>query len=117
MPSSQVPAQVVVGRVISGQFAVSTIPVTAPSTVTITAAAYGSSASRTLSVTAGPAPAADTVEITRAEIAAGLLRIGATTSNPNAFLTLHIGGTARVMTSLGGGKLSDQSGWIDARRR
>jgi hypothetical protein len=68
----------------------------------------------TLTVSPGAAPADDTVAITRAEWAAGLLRIEATSTNPNAILSVYSesGSFMFTLTNNGGGRYSDQRGFV-----
>jgi hypothetical protein len=114
---ASVPAETVVNQgQSSGAFPVSTTSVTAVTSVTITATSAGVSRSGTLTVSPGAAPAADTVAITRAEWQAGLLRIEATSTNPNAILSVYSesGSFMFTLTNNGGGRYSDQRGFVFA---
>jgi hypothetical protein len=108
---AQVPAETVVnGGQSSGAFPVTTSSVTVSTVVTITATAFGVSKTGTLTVSPGTPPPADTVAITRAEWQAGLLRIEATSTNPNAILSVFTesGAFMFTLTNNGGGRFSDQ---------
>ena len=67
-----------------------------------------------IAVTPGAPPVADTVRITKATWNKGLLRIEATGSNPNAILSVYsqAGSFLFDLTNNGGGKFSDQRGFI-----
>lgn len=113
---AQVPSETVVsaGRS-SGAFNLSTsASVSVPTTVTITAKWF--SVTRTAVVTVGPGapPPADTVRITKARWKSGLLTIEATSTNSNAILSVHTssGGFMFTLTNNGGGRYSDQRGWV-----
>jgi hypothetical protein len=111
----QVPSEVVVnGGASSGAFAVTTAAVSATTTVTITATWF--SVTRTATVTLSPgAPApADRVAITKARWKAGLLTIEATSTNPNAILSVYSqsGAFMFTLTNQGGGRYFDQRGWV-----
>ena len=73
----------------------------------------------TITVTPGAPPAADVVRITKASWKKGLLTIEATSTNPNAILSVY-GSTGSFMftlTNKGGGKYSDQRGFIFSPER
>jgi hypothetical protein len=112
----QVPDEAVVIRLASsGTFPVSTSPVSATTTVTITGSVFGGATrTATITVTPGQPPAPDTVRVTRATWSKGLLRIEATSTNPNAVLEVHHpdGTFAFTLTNNGGGRYSDQRGWV-----
>jgi hypothetical protein len=111
----QVPATTVVnGRASSGAFAVSTSPVTANTTVTITATWFGVTRTTTVTVIPGAPAAADRVAIKKATWKKGLLTIEATSTNPNAILSVfgRSGNFMFTLTNNGGGKFSDQRGFI-----
>jgi hypothetical protein len=97
---------------------VTTHPVAANTTVTITATVGGVSRSGTVTVTAGQPPATDTVRITRIEFkggSPGTLRLEATSNNPNAILVAHLPDDPEDpfrMTSEGNGRWSLQKGFI-----
>ncbi|WP_157546630.1 hypothetical protein [Hamadaea tsunoensis] len=109
---AQVPSETVVsaGRS-SGTFNLST---TAAGTVTITARWFGVTRTTTVTVTPGTPPAADVVRITKARWKSGLLTIEATSTNPNAILGVYTtsGGFMFNLTNNGGGRYSDQRGWV-----
>jgi hypothetical protein len=97
----------------SGTFNVATRPVTTQTSVTITATWIGITKSTTLTVKPGAAPAADKVAIKTARCQAKtngcLLQIEATSTNPNAILSVYNGdggGFLFTMTNNGGGKYS-----------
>jgi hypothetical protein len=97
----------------SGTFNVSTSAVTTQTTVTITATWFGMTKSTTLTVKPGAPPAADKVAIKsarcQAKVNGCLLQIEATSSNPNAILSVYNGdggGFLFTMTNNGGGKYS-----------
>jgi hypothetical protein len=72
-----------------------------------------------LTVTPGAPAPADTVQITKAEWKVGLLRVEATSSNPNAILSVYVTGTnilLGTMTNNGGGKYSFQHAMTDNPR-
>jgi hypothetical protein len=101
----------------STAFAVTTSPVSVATTVTITATAFVglTSLSVTLTVTPGTPPPADTVRVTSASWNAGHLKIQATSTNPNAILSVFSGdGTSFMfeLTNNGGGRYSDERGWV-----
>src|SRR5829696_2586063 len=85
-----------------------TSSVTATTTVMVTATAFG--VSRTGILTVIPAtepPVADTVEITHATWKRGILRITATSTNPDAILSVYLTASDSFMftlTNLGGGR-------------
>jgi hypothetical protein len=111
----QVPASTVVnGRASSGAFAVSTSAVTANTTVTITATWFGVTRTTTVTVIPGAPAAADRVAIKKATWKKGLLTIEATSTNPNAILSVfgRSGNFMFTLTNNGGGKFSDQRGFI-----
>jgi hypothetical protein len=111
----QVPASTVVNsRASSGAFAVSTSPVTANTTVTITATWFGVTRTTTVTVIPGAPAAADRVAIKKATWKKGLLTIEATSTNPNAILSVfgRSGNFMFTLTNNGGGKFSDQRGFI-----
>jgi hypothetical protein len=111
-----VPSEMVVsaGKA-SGTFNVATKAVTAQTTATITATWIGKTASAVITVKPGAAPAADVVRVQKATWKSGLLRIEATSTNPNAILSVYsrAGNFMFNLTNNGGGKYSDQRGFID----
>jgi hypothetical protein len=110
----QVPSDTVVnGGAASAAFPVSTKPVTSSTTVTIKAAWVGVTRTTTITVTPGTPPAADRVTITKARWKSGLLIIEATSTNFTAILSTYIGGAfAYELTNRGGGRYTDQRGFI-----
>jgi hypothetical protein len=112
---AQVPQETVVNaNSSSGTFNLSTSPVGASTSVTITARWFDVTRTATITVTPGTPPAADVVRITRATWKSGLLRIEATSTNPNAILSVfsRSGNFMFTLTNNGGGKFSDQRGFI-----
>ena len=111
-----VPAETVVsGGQASGAFPVTTSAVTAVTTVTVTASAFGNTVSGTLTVTPGTPPAADVVRIRKATWKAGLLRIEATSTNPNAILGVYLTASNSFMFNLdndGNGRYSARRPWV-----
>jgi hypothetical protein len=111
----QVPAQMVVNQFTSsGTFQVTTSRVTAATTVTLTATWFGKTATTTVKVAPGTPPAADKVTIKKAEWRPGpgpngTLKIEATSTNPNAILSVYTatGSFMFDLTNNGGGKFSD----------
>ncbi|GAA5187131.1 hypothetical protein GCM10023322_34750 [Rugosimonospora acidiphila] len=99
----------------STAFPVATQAVTAATTVTVTASAFGTTTvTATITVTPGTPPAKDTVRITLAQWKTGHLKIQATSSNPNAVLTVSLG---FALTNNGGGSYSDERNWLDNPRQ
>jgi hypothetical protein len=113
---AQVPQETVVSaNQATGTFNLSTSStVTSSTTVTVTANWLGIKKTTTITVSPGQAPAADVVRITRAEWKKGLLRIEATSTNPNAILGVYssAGNFMFNLTNLGGGRYADQRGFI-----
>jgi hypothetical protein len=112
---AQVPAETVVSAgTATATFNVSTATVAVTTTVTVTAKWFGITRTATVTVAPGAPPAADTVRITKAEWKAGRLRIEATGSNPTAILSVYsqAGNFMFTLTNNGGGKFSDQRGFI-----
>jgi hypothetical protein len=111
----QVPPEALVnGGAASGAFAVTTSPVLATTTATITAKWFDVTRSTTITVTPGAAAPADRVTITKARWKARLLTIQATSTNPKAILSVfsQSGGFMFELTNNGGGRYSDQRGFI-----
>ena len=114
---ASVPSEmVIVQNRSSGTFNIATARVTAATPVTITATWFGKTASVTVTVTPGTPPPPDVVRITKAQWKpvgiSGQLTIQATSTNPNAILTVWIGGApAFDLTNNGGGRYSDQRVW------
>ena len=99
----------------SGTFNVATKSVTTQQTATITATWIGITKSAVITVKPGAAPTADVVRVQKAEWKSGLLRIEATSTNPNAILGVYsqAGNFMFNLTNNGGGRYSDQRGFID----
>jgi hypothetical protein len=114
---ASVPSEMVVnGGQSSGVFPVTTSSVPATTPVTITATAFGVSRTGTITVTPGAAPAADTVKITLAQWQAGTLRIQATTTNPNAILSVYSVSDSFMfdLDNNGGGRYSASQPFVSA---
>lgn len=114
---AQVPLETVVSaNQSSGAFNLSTSStVTVPTTVTITAKWINVIKTTTITVSPGTAPANDVVKITKATWRRGLLTIEATSTNPNAILTVYSrsGSFMFDLKNKGGGRYADQRGWVD----
>jgi len=107
------PERVVNGGASSAAFPVSTSAVTSTRTVTITASWFALTRTTSITVTPGTPPATDRVAITKARWKSGLLIVEATSTNFNAILSVYIGGGfAYELTNRGGGRYSDQRGFI-----
>ena len=112
----EVPAEASVdGRKASGAFPVTTSPVGARTTVTITATWFDVTRTTTMTVSPGAPAPPDKVAITKATWKAGLLTIQATSTKSNAILSVHSRSGAFMfrLTNNGGGRYSDQRGWVD----
>jgi hypothetical protein len=112
----QVPAEEVVnGGQSRGFFPVTTSAVGASTTVTITARWFGVTRTTTMTVTPGAPAPPDRVAITKATWRKGLLTIEATSTNPNAILSVHSRSGAFMfrLTNKGGGRYADQRGFVD----
>lgn len=112
----QVPAEVVVnGGQASGAFPLTTTAVSVATAVVVTARWFGVTRTATMTVNPGAPAPADTVKITKASWKKGLLKIEATSTNPNAILSVYgrSGGFMFTLTNNGGGRYSDQRGWVD----
>ena len=99
----------------SGTFPVSTTAVSQRTTVSLTATWFGKTATTSVTVAPGTPPAADQVTIKKAEWKPGpgpngTLTIEATSTNPNAILSVFTstGSFMFDLTNNGGGKFSDQ---------
>jgi hypothetical protein len=103
----------------SSTFNLSTSAVNATRTVTVTARWFDVTRTATITLTPGSPPAADVVRITRASWKSGLLRIEATSTNPNAILSVYSaqGNFMFDLTNRGGGRYSDQRGFVDNPRQ
>jgi len=112
----QVPSEEVVnGGQAKGFFPVTTSPVSTTTTVTITARWFGVTRTTTMTVTPGAPAPPDRVAIQTATWKKGLLTIQATSTNPNAILSVfsRSGSFMFRLTNNGGGRYSDQRGWVD----
>ncbi|MYS19035.1 hypothetical protein GA0115240_10335 [Streptomyces sp. DvalAA-14] len=102
-------------------FPVTTASVASTRSVTVTATVDGGSAAGSLTITpATTPPTTDTVRITRAEWKSGILRIEATSSDPDAILEVHLASTDTFMfglTNVGGGRYQAQHEWLDNPQR
>jgi hypothetical protein len=113
---ARVPTETVVSaRTSTSTFNLSTSTVSASTPVTITAKWFGVTRTASVTVTPGAPPAADTVKITKATWNRGLLTIEATSTNPNAILSVfsRAGNFMFDLTNKGGGRYADQRGFID----
>jgi hypothetical protein len=111
----QVPSEEVVnGGQSKGFFPVTTSPVSASTTVTITARWFAVTRTTTMTVTPGAPAPPDRVAIQTATWKKGLLTIQATSTNPNAILSVHSRSGAFMfrLTNKGGGRYADQRGWV-----
>ena len=94
-----------------------TTSVTTTTVVTIMATAFGVSRMATITVTPATAPpVSDTVAIQQALWQAGILKISATSTNPNAILFVYLTASNSFMfnlTNLGGGRFQMQRPWLD----
>ena len=112
---AQVPQDTVVSaNSSSGTFNLSSSPVSTSRTVTITARWFDVTRTTTVTVTPGSPPASDVVRITQATWKSGLLRIEATSTNPNAILGVYTSSGSFMfnLTNQGGGRYSDQRGEV-----
>ncbi|MEA2380905.1 MAG: hypothetical protein QOH72_876 [Solirubrobacteraceae bacterium] len=111
----QVPAERVVNQgKATAAFPITTSAVSANTTVTITAKWFDLTRTTTITLTPGPPAAPDKVAIQTATWTRGLLTIKATSTNPNAILSVFssAGSFMFELTNNGGGKYSDQRGFI-----
>src|SRR5438128_5196042 len=111
----QVPTEAVVnGGAASGAFSVTTSAVSATTTATITATWFSVTRTATVTVTPGAPAPADRVAISNATWDAGLLTIQATSTNPEAILSVYSSSGAFMftLTNQGGGRYFDQRGWV-----
>lgn len=116
----QVPSSVLVRRAsATGAFPITTAPVSATTTVTITASWFDITRTTTITLVPGAPAAPDRVGIDTATWSKGLLTIRATSSNPNAILSVYSssGTFMFTLTSDGRGRYSDQRGWLDNPRQ
>jgi hypothetical protein len=110
-----VPAETVVSQGQSkGSFPVTTRAVSASTTVTITATWFDITRTATITLTPGAPPAPDRVAIQTATWKKGLLTIKATSTNPNAILSVSssAGNFMFELHNDGGGRFSDQRGFV-----
>jgi len=119
-----VPAETVVNaNASSGTFNVSTSAVSADTAVTITATWFSVTRSTTITVVPGTPPAADRVAIQKArckiEPPGCLLQVEATSTNPNAILSVfsESGAFMFQLTNDGGGRYSGSKGFINKPNR
>jgi hypothetical protein len=111
----QVPAERVINKgKASNAFPVTTSPVSANTTVTITAKWFDITRTTTITLTPGPPAPPDRVAIQTATWKKGLLTIKATSTNPNAILSVfsRAGNFMFELTNNGGGRFSDQRGFV-----
>ncbi|GAA4360621.1 hypothetical protein [Angustibacter luteus] len=112
---ARVPQETVVSaNTATSTFNLATSPVTSATAVTVTASWFGLTRTATVVVTPGAPPAADVVRITKATWKKGLLTIEATSTNPNAILTVFSASGAPLfdLTNKGGGRYVDQRGFV-----
>lgn len=112
---ARVPQETVVSaNTATSTFNLATSTVTSATNVTITASWFGVTRTATIAVTPGAPPAADVVRITKATWKRGLLTIEATSTNPNAILTVFSASGAPLfdLTNKGGGRFADQRGFV-----
>jgi trimeric autotransporter adhesin len=114
----QVPSEAVVSPGTSSvHFPVTTTAVSSDTEVTITATARccGATGTRTgtLTVTTDPPPPADDVQITRARLRRCILEVEATSTDPNAIVSVHTASGAFLMrlNNLGGGRYGGERAW------
>ena len=112
---ARVPQEVVVSaNAATSTFNLATSATSSPTPVTITASWFGVTRTTTVTVKPGTPPASDIVRITKATWKQGLLTIEATGTNPNAILSVFSaqGNFLFDLTNRGGGRFSDQRGFI-----
>jgi hypothetical protein len=112
---ARVPQETVVSaNTATSTFNLATSTVTTGTDVTITATWFGVTRTTVIRVNPGAPPAADVVKITKASWKKGLLTIEATSTNPNAILTVLSaqGNVLFDLTNKGGGRFADQRGFI-----
>ncbi len=117
---AQVPAETGVSKgSTTSDFPITTSPVTADTAVTLTARWFGVTRTTTLTVRPGAPAEADRVRITRARWRRGRLSIEATSTNPNAILSVHSrsGSFMFTLTNRGGGRFADERPWLDNPRQ
>jgi hypothetical protein len=112
---ARVPQETVVSANAStGTFNLATSTVATATAVTITARWFAVTRTATITVSPGTPPAADIVRITKATWKRGLLTIEATSTNPNAILSVFSSAGAFLfdLTNKGGGRYADQRGFV-----
>jgi hypothetical protein len=112
---ARVPQETVVSANTStSTFNLATSTVTMATNVTITARWFDVTKTATITVKPGAPPAADVVKITQGTWKKGLLTIEATSTNPNAILSVYSaqGNFMFDLTNKGGGRYADQRGFI-----
>jgi hypothetical protein len=117
---ARVPQETVVSaNASSSTFNLATSTVSTATNVTVTATWFSVTRTATITVTPGAPPAADVVKITKATWKRGLLTIEATSTNPNAILSVYsvAGNFMFDLTNKGGGRYADQRGFVDNPRQ
>jgi hypothetical protein len=117
---ARVPQETVVSaNASSSTFNLATSTVSTATIVTITATWFSVTRTATITVKPGAPPAADVVKITKATWKRGLLTIEATSTNPNAILSVYsaAGNFMFDLTNKGGGRYADQRGFVDNPRQ
>jgi hypothetical protein len=117
---ARVPQETVVSANTStSTFNLATSTVTTATNVTVTARWFGVTRTAAITVNPGAPPAADVVRITKATWRRGLLTIEATSTNPNAILSVYSaqGNVMFDLTNKGGGRYADQRGFVDNPRQ
>jgi hypothetical protein len=112
---ARVPQETVVSaNTPTSTFNLATSAVTSARSVTITARWFSITRTTTITVKPGTPVPADVVKITKASWKKGLLTIEATSTNPNAILSVFssAGNFMFDLTNKGGGKFADQRGFI-----
>ncbi len=112
---ARVPQETVVSaNTATSTFNLATSAVSTATPVTITATWFDVTRTTTITVTPGQPPASDVVRITKATWKRGLLTIEATSTNPNAILTVFSadGSPLFDLTNKGGGRFADQRGFV-----
>ena len=112
---ARVPQETVVSAHAStSTFNLATSTVATATYLTITARWFGITKTATITVKPGAPPAADVVKITKGTWKKGLLTIEATSTNPNAILSVYsaAGNFMFDLTNKGGGRYADQRGFI-----
>jgi len=112
---ARVPQETVVSaNTATSTFNLATSAVSIATPVTITATWFGVTRTTTITVAPGQPPAKDVVRITKATWKKGLLTIEATSTNPNAILTVFSASGSPLfdLTNKGGGRYADQRGFV-----